>query len=154
MKRRELIKSLAMTALGGAWIIPTGQAAAKDAPNKSGDLLPVLSVGASARFDHGLKVTFLKVKNDSRCPMGALCVSAGDAEILLRVRVGEMAPEIVSIHTHNMPRVVVLSAIPPGMVGIPKSYSLKVEKLTPHPKIGKKLRQSDYRLSLSVSVAV
>ena len=106
------------------------------------------------RFDEGLKITFLAVINDSRCPIGACCITAGDAEVLLRVRVGKMAPKIISIHTNHEPRVVVLSAVPPGTIGIPKSYSVSVEELTPRPRIGRKIKQSDYRLSLSISIAL
>ncbi|MEO5714835.1 MAG: hypothetical protein ABIT37_15250 [Luteolibacter sp.] len=150
MKRRELIKSLAMAAIGtSAFLATSGQASAKDAVPS-----PLLSVGESMHYDDGLKITFIGVKNDSRCPMGALCIWAGDAEVLLRARVGNQPPKIISVHTNLKPRVVVLSAVPPGMIGIPKSYSIWIGELTPRPKIGKKLKQSDYRLSLSISVAV
>jgi len=147
MKRRELIKFLAMST--GALLAGSGHASA----NAAGPL-PLLSVGESTRYDDGLKITFIAVKNDSRCPNNARCIWAGDAEVLLRVRVGKQPPKIVSIHTNRKPQVVVLSAVPPGMIGIPKSYSIRIGELTPQREIGKKLRQSDYRLALSISVAV
>ncbi len=150
MKRREWIKSLTMAGIGAsAFLAGSGQASAKDPFS-----LPLLGVGESSRFDDGLKVTFLAVKNDSRCPINARCISAGDAEVLLRIRVGSQRPRIVAVHTNYKPRVVVISALPPGAVGIPKSYSIEIDTLTPQPYAGKKLRQSDYRLALTISVAV
>jgi|GEM_PF-3157811 len=150
MKRRELIKTLVMAAIGYTTFLATsGQAsAAAVAP------FPLLSVGDSLRYDAGLKINFIGVKNDSRCPLGATCISAGDAEVLLRVTVGKQAPKIISVHTNHKPRVVVLSAVPPGKIGIPKSYSIRISELTQRPKKGKKLKQSDYRLILGISVAV
>ncbi len=150
MKRRELIKSLAMAAIGStAFLASSGQASAAAVVP-----FPLLSVGESTRYDTGLKINFVGVKNDSRCPKGGLCNSAGDAEVLLRVKVGNQPPKIIGVHTNRKPRVVVLSALPPGKTGVPKSYSIRIGELTPRPKIGKKIKQSDYRLILGVSVSV
>ncbi|MEO5915507.1 MAG: hypothetical protein ABIS50_14840 [Luteolibacter sp.] len=151
MKRRELIKSLALTvAGGGAYFLANAPASAESLkPHEKG-----LAVGQSLRYDDGLKLTFVGVRNDNRCPMGALCIAAGDAEVLLLAYVGRQPAKLIRVHTYNEPRVVVLSAVPPGMVGIPKSYSVRVGSLSPLPRIGKKLKQSDYRLVLDISVAV
>jgi hypothetical protein len=150
MKRRELIKSLAMVAMSATTLLASsGQASAGAA-----DHSPLLSVGESTHFDDSLKITFIGVKNDSRCPKGALCIWAGDAEVLLRVRVEGQLPQIVRVHTNLKPQIVVISAVAPGKVGVPKSYSIRIAGLTPQPKVGKKLRQSDYRLGLSISIAV
>jgi hypothetical protein len=152
MKRRDLIKSIAMTALGaGTFMFTTGTSRAEgdDRINER-----ILSVGQTVRFDKALRVTFLKVTKDSRCPQNARCITAGDAEVMLEVKVGAMKPKIVKLHTHDDPRYVVLSALPEGMVGIPKSYMVKLKNLTPQPVAGKKTRQRDYRLTLGFSIAV
>lgn len=151
MKRRELIKSLAMTVLGGgACLLAITQASAESPkPFEKG-----LAVGQSLRFDNGLKLTFVGVRNDSRCPEGALCITAGDAEVVLLAYVGRQPAKLIRIHTDLEPQVVVLSALPPGKIGIPKSYSVRVESLSPLPKIGRKLKQSDYRVVLDIDVAV
>lgn len=153
MKRRDLIKSIAATALGaGTFMFTTvdtraaGDAAQADERK--------LAVGETVRFDKILRVTFLKVSNDSRCPINARCITAGDAEVLLEVKVGKKKPQIVSLHTHDDPRYVVLSALTDGMIGIPKSYTVKLKALTPQPTAGKKTRQRDYRLTLGFSIAV
>jgi hypothetical protein len=151
MKRRELIQSLAMTVLGGgACLLGINQASAESPkPVQKG-----LAVGQSLRFDDGLKLTFVGVRHDSRCPQGAFCITAGDAEVLLLAYVGKRPAKVIRVHTELEPQVVVLSALPPGKVGIPKSYSVRVESLSPLPKIGRKLKQSDYRVVLDIGVAV
>ncbi len=150
MNRREMIKSLAMAALGTSAFFATS------APASAAAIIPfpLLSVGDSVRYDAGLKISFVGVKNDSRCPKGAFCLTAGDAEVLLRVKVGNKSPKIISVHTNHQPKVVVLSALPAGKAGIPRSYSVRIGELTPRPTTGKKTKQSDYRLTLSISVAV
>lgn len=152
MKRRELIKSIAMTALGaGTFMLTTGSSRAEgDARTHE----RILSVGQTVRFDKALRVTFLKVTKDSRCPVNARCITAGDAEVLLEVKVAGKKPELVKLHTHDDPRYVVISALPDGMIGIPKSYTVKLKSLTPQPVAGKRTRQRDYRLTLGFSIAV
>jgi hypothetical protein len=151
MKRRELIKSLAMATLGGSGCLLATNLAAAEAqkPLERG-----LAVGQSLRYDDGLKLTLVAVRQDSRCPIGVMCISAGDAEIVLLAYVGKQPARIIRVHTNQEPRVVVLSALPPGQIGIPKSYGVRVESLSPFRKLGKNIKQSDYRVVLGISVAV
>lgn len=151
MKRRNLIKTLALATLsGGGCLLGTSMASAETSkPRPRG-----LAIGQSLRYDDGLKLTFVRVRNDSRCPIGARCISAGDAEVVLLAYVGKQPAKIIRIHTHLDPQMVVLSAVPPGQVGIPKTYSVRVDALSPTPKIGADIKQSDYRVVLGVSVAV
>jgi hypothetical protein len=152
MKRRDLIKSIAMTAFGAGSMMFTANAAAETV-RAAGTGMRELAVGETVRFDKTLRVTFLKVSKDSRCPINARCITAGDAEVLLEVKVGANQPEIVTLHTHDDPRYAVFSALPDGMIGIPKSYTVRLRKLTPQPIAGKKTRQRDYRLTLGFSIA-
>ena len=114
-----------------------------------------LRVSETLRYDRGLKITFLAVRNDSRCPINAKCIWAGDAEVVLRVKAGNQAARRVTLHTDLKPQTVVIPAqvFPPGTAGIPKSYVIRIAGLTPQPEAGKKILQSDYRLSLDISVA-
>ena len=151
MKRRELIKSLALATLGGSGLLLATNLAAAEAkkPLEKG-----LAVGQSLRYDDGLKLTLVGVRHDSRCPIGVLCISPGDAEIVLLAYVGRQPARIIRVHTNQDPQVVILSALPPGQIGIPKTYSIRVESLTPFRRIGKEIKQSDYRVVLGISVAV
>ena len=152
MKRRDLIKSMA-AALGALPLMSLTAAAAPE--SMPGDGTRTLAVGQTVRFDKGgIRVKFIKVAKDSRCPMNARCITAGDAEVILEVKVGSKKPELVTLHTHDEPRYAVFSAIPDGMIGIPKSYTVSLQELTPQPIAGRKTRQRDYRLTLGFSIAV
>lgn len=151
MNRRNLIKTLALASLsGGGCLLGISVASAETRkPRQRG-----LAIGQSLRYDDGLKLTFVRVRNDSRCPIGVNCISAGDAEVVLLAYVGNQPAKIIRVHTHLNPRVVILSALPPGQIGIPKTYSVRVDALNPSPKVGAEIKQSDYRVVLGVSVAV
>ena len=154
MKRRQLIQSLAMTLLGSGAIL-TSRANAAPAPGEP-DKGKRLSVGQTLRFDSDLSVTFLAVLEDGRCPINAICTSAGNAVVSLRVKVAGQKPKIVSLHTDSKKKsqIIVAKEYPDGMAGIPKSYIISIASLTPLPFAGKRTRQSDYRLKLAIGVAV
>ena len=148
MNRRHLIRALAMGSC--AILLGTVRVSAVEPGNERG-----LHVGETLRYDGGLKITFLAVRNDSRCPINAKCIWAGDAEVVLRVKAGNQAARKVTLHTNLKPQTVVIPAqvFPPGTAGIPKSYVVGIAALTPQPEAGKKTLQSDYRLKLDISVA-
>ncbi len=177
MNRLHSIKLIALAAMNACALLTTASyASAQDASRYSVVLVPfpftasyasaqdaspaqgpqrVLRVGESLHYDSGLKVTFLAVRNDSRCPINAQCVWAGDAEVVLRVKAGNQAARIVRIHTELEPREAVIPAnvFPPGMAGIPKSYVIGIARLNPVPTAGRKTLQSEYRSKLAISVA-
>ena len=152
MNRRQLIRAFTMGTCALIFSVSgtSAQEAALSPRNK-----PPLKVGETLRYDSGLKITFLAVKNDSRCPINAQCISAGDAEVVLRVKAGNQAARKVVIHTNLEPSTIVIPAeeLPAGMFGIPKSYVISIGRLNPLPNTEKKLLQSDYRLKLQISVA-
>jgi len=150
MNRRHLLKSLVLTSIGSTFLSSRSEAASP-AKGKKGK---TLSVGETLRFDD-LSITFIRVKKDARCPINAMCLTAGDAEVILLVKVGSSRPRIVSLHTNEKPDSLVLPVkYPKGFMGIPKSYLVSIANLNPLPYAGKKTRQSDYRLKLAISTAV
>ncbi len=146
MNRRQLIRTLTLTTLCAS----VSPATAAEEDDK------FLQVGETLKYDSDLEITFLAVPKDSRCPINARCITAGDAVVVLRVKAGNQTARNVRIHTHLKPRRVVIPAneFPEGMAGIPKSYVISIARLTPQPIAGKKTLQSDYRLRLRISVAV
>lgn len=150
MKRRTLIQTLAMTALGGGLFLHAATPA--DAGSITAGPADGLAVGQSFRFDPGLKLTFVKVRKDNRCPMGALCITEGDAVVVLRAHLPHQEPRTYTLHTRKSGQHVSIPAFPPGTLGF-KTYSVSLVSLTPRPSIGKKTKPSDYRLRLSVDVA-
>ncbi|RYD35086.1 MAG: hypothetical protein EOP85_19315 [Verrucomicrobiaceae bacterium] len=155
MKRRELIQSLAMTVLGTGVLLSTRATAAS--PPEKPEQDERLSVGETLRFDDGLSVTFLAVLNDGRCPINATCISAGHAEVLLRVKAGNQKAKLVTLHTDGRKKrriTIPANVFPEGQAGIPKSYTISIARLNPLPFAGKKTLQSDYRVKLKILVAL
>jgi len=94
-----------------------------------------------------LRIRFLFVTDDSRCPSDAECVIAGSAHVLLRVT-GE----------NNLTSQLVLEI--PGEVSMPyeqnefvnhRGFQFKLLSLSPYPVFGREVREQDYRILLLVT---
>ena len=81
-----------------------------------------------------LRVTFVKVVSDSRCPADAVCVQAGDAVVALTV--GKAGVELRS------------NAAPEAPVG---SYVLRLERVEPYVYSSRTIDPKDYRAVLKVT---
>lgn len=155
MKRRQLLRNLSLLALAssaGLTAVPEA-VAAPQAPLAV--KTPALRPGQAARPEPGLKITFLRVDKDARCPINAQCLTPGDATVLVRIKAGNQPARDHEIHTYEKPRRLVIPArsLASGEAGIPKSYVIRIASLDPLPYAGKKTRQKDYRLRLHVGVA-
>ena len=86
---------------------------------------------------NGTHVRFLRVSEDSRCPLRAQCVWAGDGAVVLEVapRDGDATEHVV--HTTEGPTSVVLGR-----------YELTLLALTPYPEEPGDIRPDDYRVEL------
>ena len=147
MNRRSILRNLALAAIAPVFPMSAASAASKGSGS--------ISVGETYHYDKDLRITFVEVVNDSRCPINAKCISEGDAEILLRVKAGAGPAKNYRLHTHLKPRRQIISVkYPDGMAGIPKSYQLSIAELSPLPTAGRKTKQSDYRLKLAIQVAL
>ncbi len=68
-----------------------------------------LRVGQSKTADHGrVSVKFISVVEDSRCPMNARCVWAGNARIKVAVSVGRRRAETVELNSTTKPQTVTI----------------------------------------------
>lgn len=148
MTRRNFFAFLTLISLGS-----TAPLALADDASHRGGSVKRLQIGQTWRFDDGLKVTFLSVKSDSRCPTGARCISEGDAEVVFRVTAGKGKPRKVVLHTTQDPQFVLIPAQPAGTIGIPKSYVIELRALAPYPAIGKEIPDAAYRAKLRISIA-
>jgi hypothetical protein len=82
-----------------------------------------LAVGESVELDAGaLRVSFVGVTNDSRCPIDAVCIVAGDATVRLRLRRGARRAELLELTTPGNPR------------GRTDAYEIEVQSLLPAPR--------------------
>lgn len=99
-----------------------------------------LHPGTSAMLRDGLKVTFDGVRGDSRCPMDALCVWAGDAVITVSLsQPGAIAAER-ALHTD-----------PTGSEAQYLAYVIKLIVLAPYPRSDRQIRPADYVATLTVA---
>lgn len=145
MKRRDLFRLLALSAFG------TGHCLSGDAETAVSNPTPerqLFAVGQTKNYGNGLKVTFLAVKNDSRCPAGVKCDTPGDATVVLKVQVGKNTAKTYQLHTKRNPQKVVIAG-DVNLEGGPKKFVLTLISLSPERfSFVVKLPQSDYRLDL------
>ena len=99
-----------------------------------------LRPGTSAILRDGLKVTFDEVRADSRCPIDALCVWAGDAVIAVSVSQPGANTAERALHTD-----------PTGSEAQYLSYVIKLVVLAPYPRSDRQIRPDDYVATLAVT---
>src|SRR5690349_7035145 len=85
-----------------------------------------------------LKLTFRSVEGDSRCPIDAVCVWAGDAEIALKIDQGSQSA-VASLHTMLEPKKTVWNG-----------YTISLVTLTPVRQANKPVDPKDYRAQILV----
>jgi hypothetical protein len=98
-----------------------------------------LRAGTSAILWDGLKVTFDGVRSDSRCPMDALCMWAGDA--IITVWLSHRAGSRVERELHTLPS---------GSEASYLAYVIKLVALAPYPRSDRQIRPDEYVAILSV----
>jgi hypothetical protein len=91
-------------------------------------------------FAGKLKVQFIEVMEDSRCPTGVNCVWAGNARVKIKVTSKRLGEKIFEANT----------------TGGPKGdqwdgYAINLEDVTPYPKANRPIGKASYRVSISVS---
>lgn len=86
-----------------------------------------------------LKIRFVSVVEDSRCPIGVQCVWQGNAKANLELTgVGRMRSHI-RLNTGIEPK-----------EGQYSDYTVRLVKLTPEPKSGEKINAREYQATLIV----
>ena len=97
-----------------------------------------LKPGEIATIPDSARLRFDAVRADSRCPIDAICITAGDATIavtLLRSS-GQVAHEL-----HTMP---------PQSQFSYSSYVVKLTELQPYPRSGRQSKPEDYTATFVV----
>lgn len=99
-----------------------------------------LHVGGSVRLStEGSTIMFEKVTQDSRCPIGALCIWEGDAAAKLRILGLVYSTRECTLHTALSPKFVVVD-----------SLYVTMKDLLPYRKEGVEVLPSEYILTLQV----
>jgi hypothetical protein len=88
----------------------------------------------------GLRVSFVAVTEESRCPEGVECIRAGNAQIMLKVSKAGKRARLLKLNTGQDPK-----------HDLYRDYDIKLVGLEPHPKKDVRIRKRDYAATLVVS---
>jgi hypothetical protein len=89
----------------------------------------------------GQTVTFEAVTEDSRCPIGVMCVWAGNARVKIRLGVAGQDSS-VTLNTQLEPRWIAIGKL-----------RLELKSVTPHPQAGASIAPDAYRVTLRATGA-
>lgn len=87
-----------------------------------------------------MRVTFVGVPGDSRCPIDAVCVWQGDAEVRLDLTENRAVVHQTTLHTGVEPKVVEFN-----------SYRIELLEVAPARRSNDEIRQRDYSVRLRIS---
>ena len=127
--------------LWGAWIAVSACPAPTPPAEPSLDQPFTLQVGQTAVLASGaLRITFLEVSGDSRCPAHVVCVWGGDAAVRVEARAPASAAQVV-LHTHD------------GAAAAPVlNYRVQLLQLSPYPQDPGRIDPKMYEAKLVVSL--
>ena len=91
--------------------------------------------------DDDLKISFVAVKEDSRCPEGTTCVWEGQVKVLLKIESGEKSTDIEIEKKGKSTE---------ASLGNTENYQILLLEVNPYPKEEQKLKLEDYNLTLAV----
>jgi hypothetical protein len=91
----------------------------------------------------GLRLRFVRVAADSRCPTGVECVWAGNAEVVIEVGArNRRVSKTLRLNTNASPERPAEDKY--------RSYTVKLVELKPYPSAARKIRQGEYTATLLV----
>ena len=100
-----------------------------------------LAIGQSAAISsEKMKIEFVAVTADSRCPSGAECIWAGEARCTIMISLKENEQTVTLVQPGGG------SSVATKIEG----YSLNFI-LTPYPQLGQQIKDRDYRLVLTIN---
>ena len=120
-------------------------ATACDEKTPTGPAVPLnqqftLAPGETASVqDTSLRLQFLRVSGDSRCPADAVCIQGGDALVLIRVSDGESAD--YELHTGDQSRAAVTH----------RGLRITLVQVQPYPFSSRTIGAEEYRATFTVS---
>ena len=127
---RVVLIVVALLAVGGCFS-PTGPDAVVGTPFE-------LKHGATASLPENARLRFDTVRNDSRCPIDAICISAGDATIAVTL-MRNGGSESHDLHT-----------IPAQSQFSYSKYVIELTELQPYPRSDRQARPEDYTATFIV----
>lgn len=100
-----------------------------------------LRAGAPALLQGGLTIVFVNVESDSRCPIDAVCIQAGDATVKLTLSHPSASRVERDLHTDRS-----------GASVTYLSYTIALAQLGPAPRASQTTRPNDYVATLVVTM--
>jgi hypothetical protein len=94
---------------------------------------------AAAIQDTALRIQFLRVSGDSRCPADAICIQGGDA--LVHIRAADGGSSEYELHTGDESRAAITHV----------GFRVELVNLQPYPFSSRTIRPDEYRAMLRVS---
>jgi len=129
---KRLFLALAIMVTVGALIV---SANAQSSPQRL-----VVQVKHEGQARGGLRVKFVELIEDSRCPVDVNCISAGNAKIRIQVRAARGgAARTFEINTGVEPQSITHAG-----------YTIKFTDLTPHPRSNIRINPSGYRATFEI----
>jgi hypothetical protein len=99
-----------------------------------------LAPGESASIENtAIRIEFMRVSGDSRCPADAVCIQGGDARVEVRVTNGSSTR--YDLHTGDQSRAAVTHA----------GFRIELVQLQPYPFSSRTIAPGEYRATLTVS---
>ena len=100
-----------------------------------------LRLGGQASIDNAnLFIRFTNVVEDSRCPINARCIWAGNGKIALEIQKLNADKIMATLNTTLQPQIAVYD-----------SYEIQFKQLRPEPVAGSEIKPEDYRATLLVT---
>jgi hypothetical protein len=128
------------------WVLPLIMAILSGCTGPAADINAALgeqfslAIGQSATItEAGLKIEFVEVVGDSRCPQGVQCIWAGEANSLIEITYeGSTYQKVLTQSGASEP-------LPTDFNNYEITFNLQ-----PYPEAGKEIKDRDYRLELQV----
>jgi len=86
-----------------------------------------------------LKVMFVSVVEDSRCPVGVNCIWAGNAKVKVKI-IGKRSTKEFEFNTNSGPKGDVF-----------EGWSIVIDSLTPEPHTDKPISQASYKAKFTIT---
>lgn len=86
-----------------------------------------------------LKIKFVSVTEDSRCPQGDQCIRAGNGSIKLDVTIANGKPASVTLNTAGEPQEVIYQGL-----------AIRLVDLQPYPRSGVDINRDNYVITLKI----
>ena len=99
-----------------------------------------VQIGHEKRIaNNSIRLKFVDMIEDSRCPTDTQCIWAGNAKIKISLSSGGRRPKFFEINTGVKPQTILFAG-----------YEIKVADLTPHPASNIRIRKDGYVATFSV----